>query len=107
MKIPIGTWPADKKQKDMGAFMLLATEDGFEAWGMAPFTRTLGMDVPEAKEFITKAKKESLSKKIHSYWVQYVFMTFIRMLELIYSKIDTCTTLRNLSKRVISGDHIS
>ena len=86
MKISIGTWPADKKQKDIGAFMLLATEHGFESFGMAFFTRILGMEVPEAKELIAGAKKESRSKKIHSYGVQYVFMMPSRMLELICGK---------------------
>ena len=66
MKLPLGTWPADKKQKDIGAFSLLTTEHGFESFGMAFFTRILGMEVPEAKELIAAAKKESRSKKIHS-----------------------------------------
>jgi len=72
-KLSLGTWPADKKQKDIGAFMLLVTEHGFESYGMALLTRTLGMDVQEANEFITEAKKESRSKKIHSYWVQHLY----------------------------------
>jgi len=73
MKMPIGTWPADKKQKDIGAFMLLHIEDGIEAWGMAPLTRILGMDVIEVKEIITEAKKESRSKRVHSYWVLHLY----------------------------------
>ncbi|PUU82488.1 S-adenosyl-L-methionine-dependent methyltransferase [Tuber borchii] len=105
VKLSLGTWPADKKQKDMGAFSLLATEDCFEAYGMALLTRALGMDVPEAKELITGAKKESRSKSVHSYCIQYVSMMPSRMLELICGKTDTCTTLRNPSKRVISSDH--
>jgi len=70
MKIPLGTWPADQKQKDIGAFTLLTTEHGFESFGMALFTRTLGMEAPEAVELIEGAKKESRSKKIHSYSLQ-------------------------------------
>ena len=86
VKVPLGTWPADKKQKDLGAFMLLTTEHAFEAFGMALFTRTLGMGAPEAKELIAEAKKESRSKKIHSYTIQYVFMKPSWMLELICGK---------------------
>ena len=67
MKLPLGTWPADKKQKDIGAFTLLTTEHGFESFGMALFTRTLGMEASEAMELMAGAKKESRSKKIHSY----------------------------------------
>ena len=106
MKVSIGTWPADKKQKDIGAFMLLATEHGFESFGMAFFTRILGMEVPEAKELIAGAKRESRSKNIHSYGVQYVLMTPSRMLELICCKTGTYTALRNLSKRVTSSDRV-
>ena len=106
VKLSLGTWPADKKQKDIGAYTLLLTEDGFEAFGMALLTRTLGMDVLEVKELIAGAKKESRSKSVHSYWTQYVFMTLIWMLELIYGKTGTCTTLRNRSIRVISSDPI-
>ena len=70
VKLPVGTWPADKKQKDMGAFALLTMEHAFESFGMALFTRTLGMEAPEAVELIEGAKKESRSKKIHSYAIQ-------------------------------------
>jgi len=70
IKLPIGTWPADKKQKDIGAFALLAIEHAFEAFGMALFTRTLGMEASEAKELIEGADRESRSKKIHSYATQ-------------------------------------
>ena len=67
LKVPLGTWPADKKQKDIGAFTLLTTEHAFESFGMALFTRTLGMETSEAMELIAGAKKESRSKRIHSY----------------------------------------
>ena len=70
MKLPLGTWAADKKHQDMGAFTLLTTEHGFESYGMALFTRILGIEVPEAKELIAGAKKDSRSKRIHSYSTQ-------------------------------------
>ncbi|PUU81664.1 S-adenosyl-L-methionine-dependent methyltransferase [Tuber borchii] len=73
MKLSLGTWPADKKQKEMGAFLLLTTDNVFEAFGMALLTRTLGMGIPEVEELITGAKKESRSKKIHSYLLQHLY----------------------------------
>ena len=106
MKLPLGTWAADKKQKDIGAFALLAVEHGYESFGMAFFTRILGMEVPEAKELIAGAKKESRSKRIHSYAIQYVFVMPSRMLKLICRKTATYTTLRNPSKRVTSSDRV-
>jgi len=53
--------------------MLLVTESGFEAIGLALLTRTLGMKVSEAEELIAGAKKESHSKKIHSYNPQHLY----------------------------------
>jgi len=73
MKLPHGTWPADKKQKEIGAYMLLTTEDAFEAYGMALLTRTLGMKIPEVQELITAAKKESRSRKVHAYAPQHLY----------------------------------
>ena len=104
MKLPLGTWATDKKQKDMGAFTLLTTEHGFESYGMALFTRILGMEVQEAKELIAGTKMESRSENIHSYSTKYVFLTPSRMLYLIYGKTATCTMLRNPLKRVTSSD---
>ncbi|RPA94716.1 S-adenosyl-L-methionine-dependent methyltransferase [Choiromyces venosus 120613-1] len=73
MKLPLGTWPAEKKLKEMGAFLLLTTGNAFEAFGMALLTRTLGMSIPAVEELITSAKKESHSKKIHSYSHQHLY----------------------------------
>ena len=67
MKISLGTWPADKKQKEVGAYLLLVTENGFEALGLALLTRALGMKAEEAEKLIAGAKKESHNKKIHAY----------------------------------------
>jgi len=106
MKLSLGTWPADKKQKEMGAFLLLTTENVFEAFGMALLTRTLGMKIPEVEELIKGAKKESRSKKIHSYLLQYAPVTPGQMLRLICGKTGIYTTRRNPSKRVISNDNV-
>lgn len=70
MKVPFGTWPADPKQKEMGAYLYMTAEKGFEAFGLALLTRVLEMDLKEAQELITQAKKESKSRKIHSYSFQ-------------------------------------
>ncbi|KAG0634483.1 S-adenosyl-L-methionine-dependent methyltransferase, partial [Tuber brumale] len=73
MKVPLGIWPADKKQKEIGAFLMLTTETAFEAFGMALLTRTLGMEIPEVNELIAAAKRESRSRKIHPYTYQHFY----------------------------------
>lgn len=66
-KLPLGTWPADPKQKELGAFFLLVSESGFEALGMAFLTRLLGMDAEEVKTLVEGCKKEAKSRKVHAY----------------------------------------
>jgi hypothetical protein len=43
-KEPVGPWPKDQRLKRVGAVSLLNAETGFESYGMALFTRILGMD---------------------------------------------------------------
>lgn len=67
MRVPFGTWPADRREKEVGAFQLLAADSAFEAYGYGLLTRSLGMDLEEVKELIKLARTESRSRKIHSY----------------------------------------
>lgn len=63
----MGTWPADPKLKELGAYLLLTTETAFEAFGMALFTRDMGMSVAEATEIVKGAERDCRNRKIHSY----------------------------------------
>lgn len=67
---PLGTWPADKKQKEIGAFGLLASETAFEAIGLVLLTNELGMSGEEVKELAAACHKELGSRKIHCYYRQ-------------------------------------
>jgi hypothetical protein len=48
-KEPFGPWPKDPRLKRIGAMNLLNGETGFESYGMAAFTRILGMSADEAR----------------------------------------------------------
>lgn len=48
-KEPIGPWPKNPKAKRLGAMVLLHSETVFESYGIAAFTRILGMNVEKAK----------------------------------------------------------
>lgn len=65
--MPLGTWPADPKLKEIGAFFALTAETGFEAFGLALLTRVLGMELEVVKELIDQSKKEVKSRKVHAY----------------------------------------
>lgn len=69
-KVPLGPWAADRKQKEMGAYVLLSAETGFEAFGIQVFTNVLKMDVDEAQNLIRETLKQAKSRKIHSYTMQ-------------------------------------
>jgi hypothetical protein len=42
-------------------------ESGFEAYGLALFTRVLGMDAKEGKELCAAAWKDVQGRKVHMY----------------------------------------
>lgn len=67
VKIPLGTWPADPKQKEMGGYLLLNAETAYEAVGLSLMTKTMGMHPDEVSDIVEGCLKESRSRKIHSY----------------------------------------
>lgn len=67
LKMPLGTWPAERKQKEIGAYFLLVAETGFEALGLAFLTRVLGMGREEVEALIQRCKNEVKSRKVHGY----------------------------------------
>ncbi|KAI5837882.1 S-adenosyl-L-methionine-dependent methyltransferase [Morchella snyderi] len=72
-KLPLGLWAADPKMKEIGAYVLLNGESAYDAFGMALFTRELGMTVDEAREIVTGAEKDCRNKRIHSYSKQHLW----------------------------------
>jgi hypothetical protein len=69
-KVPLGTWPADKKQKEIGAYVLLSVESGFEAFGIDLFTNVLEMSPDESATLIKDCILLARSRNIHSYSMQ-------------------------------------
>lgn len=48
-KWPIGTWPMDKKMKEIGAYNRLGWDEGINGWAMFLFTNLLGVSVVRAE----------------------------------------------------------
>ena len=67
-KVPIGTWPADRKQREIGAFQLVAMLDGIQGLTIALWTRFLDWSVEEIEVFLAKIRPEFKDRKVHSYW---------------------------------------
>ena len=70
-KVPIGTWPADPKLRETGAFQLVAMLEGLQGLTIALYTRFLGWKVEEVEVFLAKVREEWRSKSVHSYWLGY------------------------------------
>lgn len=66
MKIPLGSWPADPKQKEMGGFLLLNAETAYDAVGTSLMTG-MGMPLDEVNQIVEGCLRESRSRKIHCY----------------------------------------
>jgi hypothetical protein len=66
-KLPYGPWPADKKLKLIGRWYLSSMESAFEAYGLALFTRVLGMDSRVGKELCAAAWKDVQGHTVHMY----------------------------------------
>ncbi|KAI5812275.1 S-adenosyl-L-methionine-dependent methyltransferase [Pyronema omphalodes] len=67
-KEPIGPWPKDPRMKKIGAMTLLHCETVFESYGMAAFTRVLGMDAKDAKKLCHNALVAARNKNFHTYF---------------------------------------
>jgi SAM-dependent methyltransferase len=67
-KTPVGSWPKEKRLKELGRWTLAVVESGMEAYAMALFTRVLGMDAGKAKEICTGAFMDLKDRKVHTYY---------------------------------------
>jgi hypothetical protein len=68
-KCPLGTWPADPKQKELGRWFMLIGETGFEAYGLVLLTRVLGIPIDEVKQLIDDCRAEVRGRKLHGYGI--------------------------------------
>ncbi|KAI9877609.1 MAG: hypothetical protein M1830_003317 [Pleopsidium flavum] len=66
MAMPIGTWPADKTLKEVGAWNYLQYMEGLEGFFLALFTRVLDYTPEEVKLFMAQVRKDSKDPKIHA-----------------------------------------
>lgn len=65
LAMPVGTWPQDKKLKEVGAWNYLQMMEGLEAFHQALFTRLLGWEVGEVKAMVARMRKEFKDPGVH------------------------------------------
>jgi hypothetical protein len=66
-KIPLGDWPADPIQKQIGAFMRVASLSGIEGYALKIQTTLLKRSPEEAQARLVDIRKDLVNKKYHSY----------------------------------------
>ncbi|KAF6223568.1 hypothetical protein HO133_000411 [Letharia lupina] len=69
---PVGTWPADRYLKEVGAWNYLQIMEGLEAFTYALFTRVLGYSQQEVDVVCAKIRKEMKNPKMHAYFYLHV-----------------------------------
>ncbi|KAL2055311.1 hypothetical protein ABVK25_004649 [Lepraria finkii] len=69
---PVGTWPADKHLKEIGAWNYLQIQEGLEAFWYALFTRQLGYSQQEVDVLCAKVRAELKNPKLHAMFYLYV-----------------------------------
>lgn len=69
----MGTWPKDKRLKEIGRYELAQALDGIEAYTTALFTRVLGMSNEETSIWVAKVRSECKNPAFHLY-VNFAFI---------------------------------
>ncbi|EWC47305.1 hypothetical protein DRE_03424 [Drechslerella stenobrocha 248] len=67
-RLPIGTWPKDPVEKEIGAFNLINMLDATEGYTVALYTRVLNKTAEETAQAIKDIKKNLKNKKFHMYF---------------------------------------
>jgi len=70
-KMPIGTWPADKALKEVGAFNQVACEQGLEGFGVFLGTQVLNYNFEELQVIFAQMRQCIRNKSYHAYYPAY------------------------------------
>ncbi|RPA74047.1 S-adenosyl-L-methionine-dependent methyltransferase [Ascobolus immersus RN42] len=69
---PVGMWPKDQHQKQLGAVALEVCNSGVEAYGLAALTRVLGWELGKAKELINEVVQTLGKRGVHAVYPQFI-----------------------------------
>ncbi|PWW76195.1 S-adenosyl-L-methionine-dependent methyltransferase, partial [Tuber magnatum] len=70
MRVPIGPWPKDAKEKEVGKYNLLNLMEGMDGFTTALLTRFLGWKPIEVQAFYGNVRSEMTNPRIHSHFRQ-------------------------------------
>ncbi|KAL4776642.1 S-adenosyl-L-methionine-dependent methyltransferase [Aspergillus nidulans var. acristatus] len=64
-QLPLGTWPRERRMKEIGALNMLQMLDGLEAFSAATFTNILGWTIEEVQVFLALVRKDAKDRGVH------------------------------------------
>jgi hypothetical protein len=67
LKLPVGTWPRDKRLKKVGLFESVNLQEGLEGLTMMVFTRALGWSPERVQVFLAEVRKQVRDPSVHGY----------------------------------------
>ncbi|RSL85745.1 hypothetical protein CDV31_016520 [Fusarium ambrosium] len=74
IKCPLGQWPKDRRQKEIGSYDQAAVEEGLEGYVVYMFTDILGWPMDEVQVYLAKVRKELRDRRHHTYfWTRTVY----------------------------------
>ncbi|KAI1372349.1 S-adenosyl-L-methionine-dependent methyltransferase [Hypoxylon crocopeplum] len=73
-KTPLGSWPADAKEREIGHFNQAALEQDAEGFVTYLWTKVMGWSLVEIQVYATHLRRELRSKKLHPYYPQKVLI---------------------------------
>ena len=72
-KVPINTWPKDKRLKEIGKYQLINYTEGCEGICIGLLTRVLQWQPAEVQVLLARLRVELKDRSIHAYQPLYVF----------------------------------
>ena len=66
-KIPVNTWPKDKRLKEVGKYQLINYTEGCEGLCIGLFTRVLHWQPSEVQVLLARLRVELKDRSIHAY----------------------------------------
>ncbi|KAJ9639627.1 uncharacterized protein PV06_03077 [Exophiala oligosperma] len=66
-KVPIGTWPKERRFKELGMYYRAQFIDAVEPYTLALYTRVLGYTPDEARIIVARVKRDLANPKYHMY----------------------------------------
>lgn len=68
LKLPVGSWPKDRRLKQVGLLESVNMTEGIQGLTMMLFTRCLHWTPAEVEVFLSRVRRDVKDRKIHCYY---------------------------------------